>query len=173
MTKTLRIASLAATAIAVALGAAPASAVTPTTQATASATIKKPLTIARKTDLSFGDILLSGSGTFTNQPVTISQSGTLTCPTTYFTCSGTTSAASYNVSGNKQSTVALSVPTTLVLTNAANDQLTLNVSAPTSVILTNSGAPGTDFGIGGTLNLSDTTPDGVYSGTFNVSADYQ
>ncbi len=173
MTKTLRIAAIVATASAVALSAAPASAATPTQQATASATIKKPLTIARKTDLIFGDILLSGSGSFTNQPVTVSQSGTLTCPATYFTCSGTTSAATYNIAGNKSAPVTISVSPTLTLTNASNDQLVMTVIAPTAPIqLTNSGAPGTDFGIGGTLSLSDTTPDGVYSGTFSVTADY-
>jgi hypothetical protein len=32
----------------------------------------------------------------------------------------------------------------------------------------------TDFSLGGTISgLANTTPDGVYSGTFTVTADYQ
>src|SRR5437588_683527 len=32
---------------------------------------------------------------------------------------------------------------------------------------------GVDFSIGGSITLASTTPDGVYSGTFAVTADYQ
>lgn len=169
MTKTLQIAALAATAAAM-LAAVPAGAATPTTQAQASASIKKPLLISRVADLNFGDILLSGSGTFSAN-VTLGQNGELTCPSTYFTCSGTKSAAIYNVSGNKQQQVNITADDTLTLTGA-NGTLTLDVDAPATVTLTNSGNPGTNFGIGGSLTLTNDTPDGVYSGTFTVTAEY-
>ena len=32
---------------------------------------------------------------------------------------------------------------------------------------------GVDFSIGGSITLASTTPDGTYSGTFAVTADYQ
>jgi hypothetical protein len=151
------------------LTAAPASAQsTPTTQATANATIRKPLIISRVSDLSFGNVLL-GSGTFTAN-VTVAQNGTLTCPAP-LTCSGSTAAATYNVSGNKSQQVNITADTSLTLTSA-NGTLTMAVNAPANVVLTNSGSPGTNFGIGGTLTLTDQTPDGVYSGTFNVTANY-
>lgn len=169
MIKILRIASLLAAAAGVGLTATPASAQsTPTTQATANATIRKPLIISRVSDMSFGQILL-GSGTFTAN-VAVGRDGTLTCPAP-LTCSGSTAAATYNVSGNKSQQVNISADTALTLTSV-NGTLTMAVNAPANVILTNSGSPGTNFGIGGTLTLTDQTPDGVYSGTFNVTANY-
>ena len=39
--------------------------------------------------------------------------------------------------------------------------------------LTNSGAPGDDFNVGGSITFADTVTDGVYTGTFAVTADYQ
>jgi hypothetical protein len=32
---------------------------------------------------------------------------------------------------------------------------------------------GVTFAIGGSITLASTTPDGVYTGTFQVTADYQ
>ena len=47
----------------------------------------------------------------------------------------------------------------------------MNVDAPTTVTL--DGAGTITFDIGGSIDVSDTTADGVYEGTFAVSADYQ
>jgi hypothetical protein len=105
--------------------------------------------------------------------VTIAQNGTLTCPATFFSCSGSTSPAIYNASGNKQSVVLISAPSTVTLTNATNAQILMTVSAPTQLTLTNSGYPGTDFSVGGTLPLTNLTADGSYTGTFNVTVQYQ
>ncbi|QIK78715.1 DUF4402 domain-containing protein [Sphingomonas piscis] len=152
-----------------ALIAYPAAAATPQPQATATVNIKKPLTISRVSDLSFGSIVLSGATPFT-AVVSISQTGVLTCPATV-TCSGTTSRAVYNLRGSNNQVVAVTSPN-ITLSNGTNT-LAMTVSAPATVTLTSSGAPGNDFGIGGSLTLTDTTPDGVYTGTFNVTADYQ
>ena len=47
-------------------------------------------------------------------------------------------------------------------------------NAPATVNLGATGATtGVDFGIGGSLTLASTTVDGVYSGTFTVTANYQ
>lgn len=175
MTKILKMLSLGATTAALALGATPAAAQAVQAQATASATISKPLTLTKKNDLEFGTILLTGTGTFTTA-VTVSTTGARTCDVSLATCSGNAQQAVYNVSGNKQRTVALTIPDTVELTSttAAADKLTMTVVKPGStVLLTNSGFPGTDFGVGGTLNLSNTTSDGVYNGTFSVTANYQ
>ena len=42
-----------------------------------------------------------------------------------------------------------------------------------TVTLTNSGAPGTDFNIGGSMVIGAATIDGLYTGTVNVQVDYQ
>ena len=164
--------TLAAAAAAVALTSAPAVAapVGPDQNATARARILRPLTLTWVQNLDMGDILLSGAGPF-SATVSLAQNGTLTCPASV-TCSGTTSTARYNVAGTNNQVVLISAPN-VVLTNSTGDNLTLTVSAPASVTLTNSGAPGTDFDIGGSITVTDTTPDGVYTGLFNVTADYQ
>jgi hypothetical protein len=162
----LRIAaSLMTAALAIALPASQASA-----QATASATIRKPLVLTRVANMNFGTILLSGSGSFTSA-VSIAQDGTMACPSANFTCSGTTSPAIYNASGNR-GPVTVTADSTVTLTNALGETITMTVSAPSTVNLTNSGFPGTDFGVGGSLALTNNTKDGVYSGTFNVTVNY-
>ena len=172
MSSTSRLA-LVAVVIGLGLWAAPAAA----QQASASATIKKPLTLTSKQNLNFGDILVTGTGTFSAN-VEVAANGTLSCPTTYFTCSGTRVPAIYNVSGNKSQQVKLTVDATVTLRNSANptDTLTMTVLLPATgdtVTLTNSGAPGTDVNLGGRLTITQATPDGAYSGSFNVTANYQ
>lgn len=171
MGKAARFLCLIPAAIASGLARVPAAAQT-TQQSTASVSIRKPLLLARVADMSFGSILISGTGNFSSS-VSISQGGALTCPASFFTCSGATSPAIYNASGNKQSVVLINTPSTLTLTNATDDQIVMTVSAPTQLTLTNSGFPGTNFGIGGTLPLTNMTPDGAYTGTFNVTVQYQ
>ena len=53
--------------------------------------------------------------------------------------------------------------------------LTLVVDAPTSLLLSSDAATaaGEVFSIGGSIAVTSATPEGVYTGTFNVSADYQ
>jgi hypothetical protein len=39
--------------------------------------------------------------------------------------------------------------------------------------MTSSGEPGINFDLGGSITLSSATADGTYSGTMNVTVDYQ
>jgi hypothetical protein len=172
MIKIFRVALLSASAAA-ALCSSPASS---QAQAGASATIRKPLTLTSKQPLLFGDIFVSGSGTF-NSAVEVQPTGSIVCPATYFTCSGTRQPAVFNASGNKQQQVKVTVDSTVVLQSATApaDTITMSVLLPASgdtLTLTNSGYPGTDFNLGGRLTITDQTQDGVYSGTINVTANY-
>jgi len=69
--------------------------------------------------------------------------------------------------------VRISAPN-VTLTNQSDPTktLTLVVDSPGSLVLTNSGPPGSNFSLGGSVNLSSTTAGGVYAGTFNVTVDY-
>lgn len=73
--------------------------------------------------------------------------------------------------------MTISVASTLALANqtdATAPDLTLAVDAPTTVNLGASGnSTGATFNIGGSISVTDTTADGVYEGTFAVTADYQ
>lgn len=143
-----------------------------TINAQAKAKVVKPLALQSVQNLDLGTILL-GRGTWSGATVRLSQAGALTCPAP-LTCSGSTQVAIYNVSGSKSQTIAVSVPKVTMINQAdPSKTLTLVPDAPATVALTNSGKPGTNFSIGGAITVSSTTADGVYAGTFNVTADYQ
>lgn len=155
-----------------ALVSAPAQAATPATQATATAKIYRPLTISFVQNLDFGTVVLSGAGTWSNEVVSIDQTGALTCGGgVNLTCSGSPQAAKYHLVGTNNAIVTISSPG-FNLTGPGTLAFTPN--APATVNLGTSGSStGVDFGVGGSITLASTTPDGVYSGTFNVTANYQ
>lgn len=172
MNTLFRITSLAATVAALALTAAPAQAATPTTPAKAKVKIMKAVTISQVADLDFGTVVLSGAGAWSGDTVSVSDTGVQSC-TANLTCSGTTTAAEYKVTGSNNATVNLSIPASVVIQNAALDSLTVNLNnAQTTIVLTSSGAPGDNFTFGGSISLDSTTPDGDYSGDVVVTADY-
>ena len=163
----------AATVALLPLIATPAAAVSPAVQATATARIFKPLTISRVQDLDFGTIVLTGTS-FTNEVLSISQAGALTCgsnPGVLLTCTGANQPAKYKLVGTNNATVTISSPG-FNLTGPSTLAFTPN--APATVNLGSTGSTtGVIFSIGGSITLSSTTPDGVYTGTFVVTADYQ
>lgn len=139
---------------------------------TASVTVMKPLQLTGVRNLVFGSVLL---GSFTgSDTVTISTSGR-TCGTTGgLTCSGTFSTAQYRVVGtNNMVALVSSVTPTVTMTNGTGGTLTLTPTFPSSVTIDNSGNPGKIFDVGGTLSLTSTQADGVYSGTLDIQVAYQ
>lgn len=153
------------------LVASPAAAVSPASQATANAKIYKPLTISKVQNLDFGVIVL-GAGVWAGEVVSMNQAGALTCGGgTNLTCSGSPQVAKYHLVGTNNATVTVSSPG-FNLTGPGTLAFTPN--APATVNLGAAGSTtGVDFSIGGSITLASTTPDGVYSGTFAVTADYQ
>lgn len=175
MNKLLRMASLAATAAAVAFSATPAMAVTSGTDSTARVRILRPLTLVSSANFDLGDILLSGTGTY-SATVKLSSANVRTCAANV-TCSGTTSVAKYDMTGTKGQVVTISAPNvtltgpsgtlTLKTTDASNNpyyatSVTLDPTTGAASVL-----------IGGEVTVANTTADGVYTGTFAVTAAYQ
>lgn len=163
---------LAGVAVLSALGSTPAAAVSPATQATATAKIFRPLTISLVQNLDFGTIVLSGAGAWAGEVVSMSQAGVITCGAgTNLTCSGSPQAAKYKLVGTNNAIVTISCPG-FNLTGPGTLAFTPN--SPATVNLGASGSTtGLTFSIGGSITLASTTPDGVYTGTFAVTADYQ
>jgi len=159
----------AAVVVAISLST-PAAAATATAQVNAS--VIKPLGLTSTRDMAFGSLLL-GTGAWSNESVSISQTGTLTCPTDV-TCSGTVTSALFKVSGSNNQTVSISTPD-VTMVNAADSSQTIvmHPNAPASVAVNNSGPNGATFGVGGSMTLSSTTTDGNYSGTLTVTVNYQ
>jgi len=151
--------------------AAPARAANNVAQVQAS--VVKPLILTSLQNLDLGTMTL-GPGTWSNATVAISKAGIFSCTNANVIWIGATQVASYNVSGTNNRVVLISAPNvTLVNQVDPTKTLTLVVDKPASVLLTNSGPPGTNFSLGGSITLSSTTAGGTYSGTFNVTVDYQ
>ena len=155
---------------AVPAAAAPVSA---STTVTVRASVLKPLTLTAKGDLDFGMIVLA-NGTWSGATVSVSQAGVRTCSNANTTCSGTVTAARYNVAGTNKVAIQVTAPNvTLVNQSDSSKTIPLTLSAPTTITLPNSGNQGTDFTVGGSMTLSSTTAGGTYAGTMNVTVDYQ
>jgi hypothetical protein len=172
MTKFLRVTSHAATA-AVILTATPALAVGPNQNSTATARIVKPLTLAWVRDLDLGTIVLSGAGVWSGANVGVTRAGVFSCANANTTCSGATQTAQYKITGtNNQVVTVNSGDVTLTNQNDGVSTLLMTVDNPGTVNLGNSGSSGLTFDLGGQITVASSTPDGTYSGTFNVTVNY-
>jgi hypothetical protein len=150
-----------------ALASTPAAAVSPAAQANATAKIFKPLTIAKTQDLNFGTIVLVGAS-FSNETVTVSTAGTVTCGSGAgnLSCSGAPTAAKFHLVGtNNAPAFNLGGPGTLSVTPTSTTQ-TVNLGATGNTT-------GIDVSLGGSIVLASSTADGVYTGVWTVTADYQ
>lgn len=151
--------------------AAPVGASTP---ATARARIVKPLILTATRNLDFGTITL-GTVAAGGETVAISQAGVVSCGSGGLVCSGAPQSAGYGVQGTNNQVVRIFAVAS-DLTNA-NDptgpKLSFTPNAPATLTLDNSGVPGTAFSVGGSIIITPTTADGVYSGNMNVTVDYQ
>lgn len=153
------------------MGSSAAQAVTPATQATATARVYRPLTISFVQNLDFGTLVLAGAGAWAGQVISMDQVGALTGCGGNVTCSGAPQPAKYKLVGTNNATVTISSPG-FNLTGPGTLAFTPN--APATVNLGAAGSTtGFTFGIGGSITLASTTPDGVYTGNFLVTADYQ
>jgi hypothetical protein len=157
--------------VALALTSTQAAAITPATQSTATAKIFKPLTIASTQNLDFGTIVLSGAS-FSGESVNMDTAGSVTCGTTAgdLTCSGAPKPATYHLAGTAGAVVTITSPGF----NLSNGSATLPFAPNFAGTVTLDSTGAYDLSLGGKITgLSNTTSDGVYTGNFVVSADYQ
>ena len=169
---------LAAAALAAFAAATPAAAqnaaVSANPRALAGARLIKPLQLTALRDLNFGTIVM---GTITgNQTVSIDGAGVVSCGATGggLTCAGTPTSAAYRVAGTQgQVVVVSSAAPTFPLSGSNGGTLTFTPSLPGPLTLGNSGSPGNDFNVGGSVVISSSTLDGVYSGQVDIQVAYQ
>jgi len=169
MTKFIRLAALAAASTIAATPAVAASTAS-TPVAKARVAITKPLTLTSDRDLDFGSVAVTGPGT-----VIVNQLGTSrSCGAAVdLVCTGSYSSARFHVTGSNQQTVTITAgsPTTLTRVGFTNT-IPFRPLAPASVVLPNSGANGTDFTVGGEIDLLASTPEGTYEGDIVLTVDY-
>ena len=175
MNKFLRTTALAATIAAAAFTATGATAapVSATSDATATARIIRPLQLTSTQNLDLGTIVLTGAGSY-SATVSIDRAGGFDCDggSGNVVCSGTPQEAVYNVTGTQGQDLTIAAGN-VTLNGSNGGTLTLTPDFSSTLTLSNSGAPGDDFGVGGAITVTDGTTDGVYTGTFAVTADYQ
>jgi hypothetical protein len=134
--------------------------------ASASVNIVSPLTLKNTSGLDFGTIV----GPFNGEVVEVAVDGTPNCAG--LTCSGNPSAANFTVAGSANQNLKVTVDPSVQLTSGSNTlSVDLTTDLPTGVTTDGTGAGG--FGVGGSLTIPANTPDGAYSGSFQVQVDYQ
>jgi Mat/Ecp fimbriae major subunit len=172
MTNKLYSAILAGTAVlAVTLGASSANAATATGHA--NATIVEQLSVTEDTQMNFGVL----APTNTAGTVALTTAGVRTCNANV-TCIngiGTVAAGAFHASGAVGANITLSVDTSTTLNNTSGTgSMTLNgisLSAASGTGVLNASGR-FDFTVGGTLNVGANQNSGVYTGTYNVTANY-
>ncbi|QJQ31853.1 DUF4402 domain-containing protein [Sphingomonas lacunae] len=142
--------------------AAPANA-----SATARAAVLKQITVANTSDLDFGTVVAGTSAA----NLDVSTAGARTCGAG-MTCTGTVSAANFNITGTVASVVTISGDNSVSLSNGT-DTMTASLTRSASTLTLAAGAVNGSFTVGGSLGVDANQADGSYTGTFNVSVDYQ
>lgn len=84
-------------------------------------------------------------------------------------CSGAFSAAGFAVTGTNGETVSVASDPNVTLNSGSNSMTANIVSSVSTMTLT--GGVGT-FNVGGLLNVGANQADGAYTGTFNVTVNY-
>lgn len=171
-----------------AFAATPAMAQDSNSDGTASVNIVAPLSLANTASLDFGTIVLPTVAT--TGTVIVDSAGLRTCPAGFTCTAAGTSAAAYTLTATENVGVTITVPDTVSIANGNGDNLTVDLLPESGVLGSDATQTGNDFALtmpdnptgsssvyafsfGGSIALADTTPDGAYSGTITVDADYQ
>lgn len=154
----------------------PATPVAPGTNGTAIATVRRAASIAKTADLDFGKIVRPTSG---NSTVTINAStGARTVGGNGVGVpSPAPQRAQFTISGEGGRTLSVTLPSNYVLTHSnGTNTITANLSRAPTGTLTLSGTQGSAgsvaLNVGSSFTMPATTVPGVYSGTFNVTVQY-
>ena len=140
----------------------------------ATATVFRPISVTKSSDLNFGTIVRpgSGSGTVTIDADTGVRSfagGVLATP------NNAASRAGYVVSGEGGQAFSITVPPSIVMTKGASSLTVTTTATHTgSQVLSSAigSAGGYGFGVGGSFPVTSTTATGTYTGSFTVTVNY-
>jgi hypothetical protein len=126
-----------------------------------------PIAISNTQALAFGSFSTSATG----QTVTVSAAGARSSVGAIVVPASTATAASFNVTGSGVLTYAITLPASTTITNGT-DTFTVNAftSNPSGTGALTAGAQ--TLTVGATVTTAGTLSTGNYSGSFNVSVDY-
>lgn len=136
----------------------------------AKARILRQITLTNTADLQFATIISGASAS----SVAVSTAGAATCGAN-LTCTGTTTAASFDIQGTNNAVVLVGGDASVTLTGDLGGTMgaTLDYSTNSVTLTAGPGTVGGNFKVGGTLSVGANQNSGVYTGTFNVTANYQ
>jgi len=163
--KKLLISAGAVTALAL---STPAFALNPNqANATATVNIVSPLSLTKNSDMNFGTIV----GPFASDTdYELQTDGTLaSCATT---CAGTPSAATFTVTGTANQAVKFTYQSSVNLAGPSGN-LSVDLTTDHDADPTLDGSGSATYALGGTLTVLSGTTDGLYTGNFDVTVDYQ
>ncbi len=167
----LNIAPLSAGAlIAATLATTPA--VAATDDARGRATVLRPITVVRTGDLDFGTIL---RGTTAGRVVINASTGARTVTGGVLVAGGTPRRATFTITGTPRRVVTIRLtPTSTTLTNGNGGTMLVNAFTLNGSANRRLSATGTiALGVGARLNVAANQADGNYTGTFNLTINYQ
>lgn len=139
--------------------------------ATGSASILRPLTLLKNSDLDFGELVPRGAGTAVIDPL----SGALTTTGLVTHVGPAGQAAVFTTTGSRTSNVHIRIPQGPITITRVGGTQTMTVSAWTLDGNQNRKFPltaGFNFAVGATLTVSAGQADGTYLGTFDVTVQY-
>ena len=152
------------------VGYASAVPTTGSTSGQATASVTRALGLSSAGSLNFGTLIrpLSGTGTAVVDP----DQGAYHNFNIVTTGRPAPSRVVFTATGQPNTAISVSIPHDFNLVTPSGSTLNVTVSsnAGSAETLTSSGSY--TFGVGGSINVSSTTPSGIYSGTFVVSIAY-
>lgn len=146
-----------------------------------SATIFRPITLTKTSDLRFGTIVRPAGGSDTVVIAASDGTRTLTTNNAVALSNGAHVAptrAAFTVAGEGGQAFSISVPSTFNMTRAGGSETLAITLTATATSGTLSGALGdasngsATFGIGGSMPVTSTTASGAYSGSFVTTVTY-
>ncbi|HUP67157.1 MAG TPA: DUF4402 domain-containing protein [Sphingomicrobium sp.] len=162
----------AAASLPLLLSAAAVGAPVPATRnATADASILRPLTILKQSDMDFGELVVRGAGTAVIDPL----SGGLTTTGLVTHVGPAARAAVFTTTGSRTSNVHIRLPQNPITLTRVGGTQTMTVSSWTLDGNSNRKFPLTaafNFAVGATLTIAAGQADGTYLGNFDVTVQY-
>jgi hypothetical protein len=142
-----------------------------TATANATATVMTPISISKTADLRFGKFSALTGGT-----VVISTAGARSATgAVVLSTTDAGGAASFSVSGDANATYAVTLPNAATITHSVDNTKTMSIGTFTSNPSgtgTLSGAGAQTLSVGATLTVGNAQTVGSYTGTFDVSVEY-
>lgn len=149
--------------------------ITSTLSAQATASVLRSLAISKTANLAFGRLTRPSSGSGTVSLSSSTDAVSVTGTNVRSLSVGTTTAAAFTITGEGGQAVSVTVPTSFTMTSGSGSiVVSTSPSASGSVVLGGSlGSGGSlPLKVGGSFNLSTSTPAQNYTGTFAVTVQY-